>query len=423
MLQGELQSVAFFTRMAKGSETLSMASEVDHFQRILDLEQELRELEDEREKEVSSLYGGPSVNHFSSFVQELEDTESDEEGGVKYFARKQATRQPTSSDEKASRSHAEQPKNVKFEMETFAWDRQHSSVSSYERYLEMRRKAEASALIRSRREAAVVEEEERRKPVQRWSRRREVTSTAGLQGTDEVIRGRNRESEDADCDDASRLSNGAEGSLSSRSREEDEEEERIRGVVGANDLVNDVGRYGKRRPARSEEGEAPKVETAAMRANGRDWNVKMSLQGLKGRADTVKRNACSLVELIPMEQSRRAPAGRGSSAACLLEDDDMDAPAIWNMRKEAKVPRPTDWQGERGQDKDKERLSHGVRVKIFGLKKNLDFNGCTGVVKAFDEESSCYQVLVEKDHSLGWIGRDHLKLEGEEEEKQLPSSS
>ena len=69
-----------------------MASEVDHFQRILDLEQELREvrarllsrsraidpsvlqLEDEREKEVSSLYGGSSVNHFSSFVQVRKET-------------------------------------------------------------------------------------------------------------------------------------------------------------------------------------------------------------------------------------------------------------------------------------------------------------------------------------------------------------
>ena len=78
-----------------------------------------------------------------------------------------------------------------------------------------------------------------------------------------MIRGRNRESEDADCDGTSRLSNGAEGSLSSRSREEEEEEEEegIGGVVGANHPVNDVGRYGKCRQARSEEGEALKVDT------------------------------------------------------------------------------------------------------------------------------------------------------------------
>ena len=57
-----------------------------------------------------------------------------------------------------------------------------------------------------------------------------------------------------------------------------------------------------------------------MRANGRDWNVKMSLQGLKEQADKVKRNACSLVELIPW-----------SRAGEHQQEEDRRQLAFWKM--------------------------------------------------------------------------------------------
>eukprot|EP00960_Hanusia_phi_P026032 746030-Hanusia_phi.AAC.5 len=344
-------------------------SEYDQFQRIFDLEQELREVTAccvvtvadvslfgslrmrEREKSTPSTgehRGATCLHSFRCPNDELEDTESDGDGDAKYFSKKQTRRVATGGREEPSRDNAEQRKNVRFDDEKFAWNGQHNTMSSYERHLEIRKKVEASMqLARAKRQEASNETEETKKAVQRWSLRQQASPTSDRE--EDASSKAGAHSARRECQETS------EGLEEQRGRELEDEQDCVGGM-----------RHDSRRQGGAEEGER-KQNGSMTRANGWEVTFKSNL----GRDE---RNP-----------NIRGGAGAGAGevlVACLLEEDNLDAPRMWTMKEEVKVhcakslPRPlVAEQVKRTEEKEKEKMSLGDRVKIIDLRKNVQYNG------------------------------------------------